>query len=135
MTLGRTRERIEETIDFQQIPEGRGCLIGQETCAKLFLVNRDQVIATLRTHESELRAAGIVRLSLFGSTVRGEERSHSDIDLLAAFDEEFPLSLIDVLRIQNQIGDLLGQSVDLVEEGCLKPRLNENVNREAVRAF
>ena len=110
-------------------------MIEQEACAKLFPMNRDQVIATLHAHESELRAAGIVRLSLFGSTVRGEERSHSDIDLLAAFDDEQDLSLIDVLRIENQIGDLLGESVDLVEEGCLKPRVKENVDREAVRAF
>ena len=98
-------------------------------------MNRDEVIAKLRTHESELRAAGIVRLSLFGSTARGEAHAHSDIDLLAAFDESQSLSLIDVLRIENQIGDLLGQAVDLVEEGCLRPQVKENVSREAVRAF
>ena len=62
---------------FAEIPEGRGRLIEQAAYAKLFLMNRDQVIATLRIHESELRAAGIVRLSLFGSTVRGEERAQS----------------------------------------------------------
>ena len=43
--------------------------------------------------------------------------------------------MIDVLRIENQIGDLLGESVDLVEEGCLKLRVKENVDREVVRAF
>lgn len=113
----------------------RGHLIEQMACAKFTFMKRDQVIATLRAHEPELREAGIVRLSLFGSTVRGDERSHSDIDLLAAFDEGNRLSLIDVLRIENQIGDLLGHAVDLVEEGTLKPRVKENVDREALRAF
>jgi uncharacterized protein len=33
-------------------------------------MNRDEVIATLRAHEAELRAAGVERLSLFGSVAR-----------------------------------------------------------------
>ena len=98
-------------------------------------MKRDQVIATLRTHESELRRAGIVRLSLFGSTARGEQRPNSDIDLIAEFDNERSLSLIDIMRIENQIEDLLGQPVDLIEEGCLKPHVKESIDLEAVRAF
>jgi predicted nucleotidyltransferase len=48
-------------------------------------MDRDQVIAKLRGHEAELRAVGVVRLSLFGSTARGDQRPDSDVDLLAAF--------------------------------------------------
>src|SRR5271166_1419972 len=92
-------------------------------------MNRDSVIATLRAHEPELKAAGVVRLSLFGSTARDAARPESDIDLLAAFDEARPLSLLDVIRIENQLADLLGQPVDLIEEGTLKPRVRRNVDR------
>ena len=35
----------------------------------------DDVIVTLRAHEAELRAAGINRLSLFGSVARGDAGS------------------------------------------------------------
>jgi uncharacterized protein len=98
-------------------------------------MNRETVITALRAHESELRAAGVVRLSLFGSTARGEARPDSDIDLLAAFDDARPLSLLDVIRIENHISDLLGHAVDLIEEGTLKPRVRQNVDREAMRAF
>jgi predicted nucleotidyltransferase len=98
-------------------------------------MNRETVIATLRAHEPELKAAGIARLSLFGSTARDTAGPDSDIDLLAAFDEARPLSLLDVIRIENQIADLLGRPVDLIEEGSLKPRVRQNVDREAVRAF
>jgi len=35
-------------------------------------MNRDYVIAALRAREAELKAAGILRLSLFGSVARGE---------------------------------------------------------------
>jgi predicted nucleotidyltransferase len=98
-------------------------------------MNRDAVIAALRAHEAELKAAGLVRLSLFGSTARDAAGPESDIDLLAAFDEVRPLSLLDVIRIENQLADLLGQPVDLIEEGTLKPRVRQNVDREAVRAL
>jgi predicted nucleotidyltransferase len=98
-------------------------------------MNRETVITVLRAHESELRAAGVARLSLFGFTARGEARPDSDIDLLAAFDDARPLSLLDVIRIENQISDLLGHAVDLIEEGTLKPRVRQSVDREAMRAF
>jgi predicted nucleotidyltransferase len=98
-------------------------------------MNRETVITALRAHESELRAAGVVRLSLFGSTARGEARPDSDVDLLAALDNARPLSLLDVIRIENQISDLLGHAVDLIEEGTLKPRVRQSVDREAMRAF
>jgi len=99
-------------------------------------MERDQVINILRTHESELKAAGIVRLYLFGSTARNDAKGpESDIDLLAAFDEELKLSLLDVIHVENQIADLLGGPVDLLVEGTLKPHVRETVDREAVRAF
>jgi predicted nucleotidyltransferase len=98
-------------------------------------MNREAIIAALRAHEPALKAAGVVRLSLFGSTARGMARPDSDIDLLATFDEARALSLLDVIRIENQLSDLLGQPVDLIEEGTLKPRVRQTVDREALRAF
>lgn len=98
-------------------------------------MKQDEVIARLRAYEPELRAAGVVRLSLFGSTARNEARRESDIDLLAAFDDAQSLSLLDMIGIENRLADLLGQPVDLIEEGTLKLRAQANVSREAVRAF
>jgi predicted nucleotidyltransferase len=71
-------------------------------------MNRDSVIAALRAHEAALKAAGVVRFSLFGSTPRDAAGPESDIDLPAAFDEARPLRLLDVIRIENQIAELLG---------------------------
>ena len=99
------------------------------------LMNRDEVLATLRAHEPVLKAAGVTHLSLFGSTARGDRRADSDIDLLAAFDNARRLSLLDIAGIEIQLGELLGQPVDLVEEGMLKPRVQKSVEAEAIRAF
>lgn len=98
-------------------------------------MDRELVLATLREHELELRAAGVVRLSLFGSRARGDNGPNSDIDLLATFDGNRRLSLLAVVGIQLRLRDLLGQPVDLVEEGTLKPRLQKAVEAEALRAF
>lgn len=98
-------------------------------------MSREQVIVILRAHESELKRAGVTHLSLFGSTVRGDRRSGSDIDLLAALDENRRLSLLDVIHIENQIADLLGEDIDLLVEGTLQPHIQEAVVREAERAF
>jgi predicted nucleotidyltransferase len=98
-------------------------------------MDREQVIAVLRGHENELRAAGVVRLSLFGSTARGHQRPDSDVDLLAAFDSARRISLLTAAGIEQQISRMLGRSVELVEEGTLKPRVRERVEAEAVRAF
>ena len=98
-------------------------------------MSRAEVLATLKAHEREIRAAGVTRLSLFGSTARDDRGLASDVDLLAAFDQDQRLSLLDIIHIQNQIAKLLGTPVDLIEEGTLKPRVQVAVEREIVRAF
>jgi predicted nucleotidyltransferase len=98
-------------------------------------MDREDVIATLRRHEPGLMASGVMRLSLFGSTARGDRRPDSDVDLLAAFDNTRRISLLDVAAIEIKLSEMLGQKVDLVEEGMLKPRVQKSVDAEIVRAF
>ncbi len=98
-------------------------------------MDREDVIAMLRGHESELRAAGVVRLSLFGSTARGDSGPNSDVDLLVAFDDTRRISLLDIVGIERQIPQMLKCPAELTEEGTLKPRVRKNVEAEAVRAF
>jgi predicted nucleotidyltransferase len=98
-------------------------------------MKRNEIIATLWAYEPEVRAAGVTRLALFSSVARNEAQTGSDIDLLAAFDAGREFSLLDIIRIENRLTDLIGHPVDLVEEGTLGPRVGKNVNREIVRAF
>jgi predicted nucleotidyltransferase len=70
-------------------------------------MGREHVLAKLRAHELDLKKAGIVRLSLFGSTARGDAGPNSDIDLLVAFDESRRLSLLDVVGLQLHLANLL----------------------------
>ena len=98
-------------------------------------MNKEEVINKLRAHESELKAAGIVRLSVFGSVARGENSPESDVDLLADFDKSKHYTLLTMGRLENRLADLLGTRVDLSSPEWLKESVRKQAMREAVLAF
>jgi predicted nucleotidyltransferase len=51
-------------------------------------MEREQVIASLREHEQDLRGAGVVSVSLFGSVARGENPAH-DVDAVVRLGDNF----------------------------------------------
>jgi len=99
-------------------------------------VDREQVIATLREHQPELKAAGVEHLFLHGSYARGTAvRGQSDVDVIAEFDPGRRLSLPDMVAIENLLADLLGVPVDLSPAGTLKEPVRQKAALEAVLAF
>ena len=96
---------------------------------------RERVLELLRGHETELRARGVSRLMLFGSTARGDVRSGSDIDLLIEVDAASRFGLFAFLDLKNDLAGLLGRPVDLAFPDAMRPRLRAAVFREAVEVF
>lgn len=80
------------------------------------------------TIRETLRAEGADYIAVFGSYVRDEETSESDIDVLVRFGE--PKSLLDVIRIERELSDELGIQVDLVTEQSLSPYIADRVQDE-----
>ena len=74
---------------------------------------------------------GARNVRLFGSTARGDLRPESDVDLLV--DLEPDRSLFDLGGLLSEVSELLGCEVDVVTEKGLRPRIREQVLREAVR--
>ena len=72
----------------------------------------------------------ISRLGIFGSYIRGEQRSESDVDVLIDYDKA--PSLIELIEIENMLSDLLGLKVDLVTSKGLKPQLRRHILDEVV---
>ncbi len=94
-------------------------------------MERDTVIATLRSHSADLARFGVSSLALFGSVARDEAQPASDVDLLVDFTE--PVGLFHLSRLQHYLEELLGvERVDLVTPAGLKPRLRDRVLAEAV---
>ena len=94
-----------------------------------------EIIALLRPLEGELRRRGVLRLYVFGSVVRGEQQSGSDVDLMADFDPSTPLSIIGLGSIQNRIEKALGCRVDFGVRSSLKPQAAKSAAHEAVAVF
>ncbi|MCG2796882.1 MAG: nucleotidyltransferase family protein [Actinomycetia bacterium] len=86
---------------------------------------------TLKQNKGDLRRTYRVKsLGLFGSYIKGEERTSSDIDILVEF-YEAP-GLLDFIALEYHLGDLLGIKVDLVMKDALKPAIGERILREVV---
>ena len=98
-------------------------------------MNRDEVISRLRSHEQELKAAGIVHLAVFGSVARGDNSPESDVDILADFDKTKRYTLLTMGRLENRLADLLGTRVDLSSPEWLKESVKNRVLGEAIFAF
>lgn len=56
----------------------------------------------------------IVEVALFGSALRDDFREGSDLDLLVEFAPEATWSLIDHIRMEDELSEILGREVDLV---------------------
>jgi len=69
-------------------------------------------------------------LEVFGSYVRSEQKKDSDLDILVTFKED--PSLLTYIAIENYLSDLLGIKVDLVMKDSLKPKIGQQILREAI---
>jgi len=90
-----------------------------------------QIIQLLRRHLPLLAEKYHVEsFSVFGSYVRHEQRSNSDLDVLVTFHE--PLSLLKFIELENYLSDMIGVKIDLVMKDALKPRIGMRILSEAV---
>lgn len=94
-------------------------------------MTRQHALDILRSSKPELSERfGVVRLALFGSTVRDAASSESDVDVLVAFDG--PATSAQYFGVQFYLEDLMGSPVDLVTEKALRPELRPFIERERV---
>ncbi len=96
-------------------------------------LNLVEIKKRLRKLMPELRRLyGIQSLKVFGSFVHEQQHKRSDVDLLVTFEKERPLTLLQFIRIENELCRLLDRKVDLVEEDTLKPGIGSRILKEAI---
>ena len=74
-----------------------------------------------------LKKYGIKKAGIFGSSARGESVVN-DLDLLVKIQKK--ISLLEFVRIQQELEDELGMKVDLVEYDAIKPALKDEILRD-----
>lgn len=79
----------------------------------------------------------ITELSLFGSVLRDDFCSDSDVDVLVTFAPDARVSLLDLVELQHRFADLFGREVDVLEKQSIETspnwiRRNEILNTATV---
>ncbi len=91
----------------------------------------ENIKVILEKHKEELRKKyGIEEIGIFGSYLRTRQEKESDIDILVEFKPEAKMSLLEFVKLENYLSDLLGNKVDLVEKSALKPRIGKHILKE-----
>ncbi len=62
----------------------------------------------------------IVQLALFGSVLRDDFHSDSDIDVLVQFAPQTQWTLLDFVAMQDELSELFGRKVDLVMRNAVE---------------
>lgn len=73
----------------------------------------------------------ISELALFGSVVREDFGPDSDVDVLVQFQPQARHTLLDMVRMEEELRQIFGRDVDLVERSAIEQSRN-HFRREAI---
>jgi hypothetical protein len=93
------------------------------------MLNSDSIIAQLRDNSHVIRGMGIKRIGLFGSYIRGDNRSDSDIDILVEFrqgEEKYR----NLLKLHEYLTGLFQTKIEIVTMGGLSPYIGPHILKE-----
>jgi len=130
-------ERLEDLEEIKIINEilekphkfaSRGDLLKKY---KLRSIDKEEVLKTIEEHRDKIKTFGVRRLGLFGSCVRGEASSFSDLDFIVELENETFDAYMDLKLF---LEDLFDCEVDLVMVNAIKPALRDAILGEAVYA-
>jgi hypothetical protein len=93
-----------------------------------------RIVGALRGNETELRAAGIRKLSIVGSVAREESTLNSDVDISVEIDPKAHLGL-RFFALEERLSNLLGRTVQLLPEPVESPRIRASIERDRVVVF
>jgi predicted nucleotidyltransferase len=102
-------------------------------------MNKDRILAELRAHKAELKAAGIEKISIFGSLARSDATDSSDVDVVIRLSPESSAGGFAYFgrleALTQRLQEILGCPVDIVTEPVCKQRLRRIIERDATIAF
>lgn len=96
------------------------------------MMTKKAILRIIQDHREEIcEKYGVMKIGLFGSHVRNEAGSKSDIDILVEFKTP---NFDNYMDLKFFLEDLLKAPVDLVLADNLKPRIKPYINKEVVYA-
>ncbi|HEV7351187.1 nucleotidyltransferase family protein [Telluribacter sp.] len=96
------------------------------------MTTREYILATIKSNKPQLEKLGVKQVGLFGSYVRNEQSSSSDIDLLLDFEpgqEKFD----NFMQVCDLFEELFqDQKVEVVTKNGLSPHIGPRILKEVV---
>jgi predicted nucleotidyltransferase len=77
----------------------------------------------------------IKELALFGSVLREDFRPDSDVDVLVTFEQDTRWSLLDMVDMEEELTEILGRKVDLVERQAVERSENYLRRRHILKSL
>ena len=90
---------------------------------------KEHVLSLIQEHQSQIRELGVRKLGLFGSFVRRQQDSDSDIDVLVEF-EAGHKTFDNFMQVALYLEELFGRRVELVTPEALSPYIGPHILRE-----
>ncbi len=89
-----------------------------------------QTIAPRNKITSFCKRWKVIEFALFGSVLRGDFSTQSDIDVLVSFDARSNWSLFDHIQMKRELAEIFGRKVDLVTRRALEQSSNALLRSE-----
>jgi len=90
-------------------------------------LNSNKIITKIEGKKKEIKKIGVKKIGLFGSFVKGEQKTNSDVDILVEFKK---ITFDNYFLLKELLERLLKRKIDLIIEEDLRPELNY-VKKEA----
>ena len=93
------------------------------------LVTKQEIFERIQKHKAGIRALGVKKIGLFGSFVRSQQTTSSDVDLLVEFDEG-EKSFDHFMELSFLLEEALQLPIELVTPESLSPYIGPFILRE-----
>ncbi len=91
--------------------------------------NKEELIELLMKNQEKILSFGIERVGIFGSFVRNEMSSESDVDFYVEFKESFK-SYDNFMDLAFYLKELTGREIELVTPNSLSPYIGPEILKE-----
>jgi predicted nucleotidyltransferase len=93
--------------------------------------NLSEIKEILSEHKADIKIKyNIKEISIFGSYVKKKQKRTSDVDILVDFEK--PVSLLQIVSLENYLTDILGVKADVVPKKNIRKELKESILKGAL---
>ena len=89
----------------------------------------DFIITTIQTKINDLHDLGVKRIGIFGSSVRGDAKPTSDIDVVIDF-EDGKKSYRNFIGTATYLEKLFNRKIDAITPNSISPYLKADIDKE-----